>query len=190
MIRHGFKEWAVICEALGRGEQSLILRKGGIAEEGGRFTPDHVDFWLYPTYVHQQQQCIKPQALSLWEAVEQAKPSDEEVRLTHFARISGVYEVRSLARAILLDEFHCWSEETVIQRFNYRQPGLFVLPVRIYRAGEPIVLAVKPEFEGCRTWVDFGQDLSTDGAVPVIDDSAFRRLLDRLDERLSPTTWV
>ena len=29
----GFKEWAMVCEALGRGEQSIILRKGGI---GGR----------------------------------------------------------------------------------------------------------------------------------------------------------
>ena len=28
----GFKEWAIVCEALGRGEQSIILRKGGIAE--------------------------------------------------------------------------------------------------------------------------------------------------------------
>ena len=28
----GFKEWAIVCEALGRGRQSVILRKGGIAE--------------------------------------------------------------------------------------------------------------------------------------------------------------
>ncbi|MFL6569175.1 MAG: DUF1802 family protein, partial [Chthoniobacterales bacterium] len=28
----GFKEWALVCEALGRGEQRIIIRKGGIAE--------------------------------------------------------------------------------------------------------------------------------------------------------------
>jgi hypothetical protein len=28
----GFKEWAIVGEALGRGRQSIILRKGGIAE--------------------------------------------------------------------------------------------------------------------------------------------------------------
>ena len=28
----GFKEWAVVCEATGRGRQCIILRKGGIAE--------------------------------------------------------------------------------------------------------------------------------------------------------------
>jgi hypothetical protein len=33
----GFKEWALVCEALGRGEQTIILRKGGIAEGRGGF---------------------------------------------------------------------------------------------------------------------------------------------------------
>jgi len=28
----GFKEWSLVCDAFGRGEQSIILRKGGIAE--------------------------------------------------------------------------------------------------------------------------------------------------------------
>jgi hypothetical protein len=28
----GFKDWAIVCEALGRGRQSIILRKGGIGE--------------------------------------------------------------------------------------------------------------------------------------------------------------
>jgi hypothetical protein len=38
-----FKEWAIVCEALGRGGQSIILRKGGIAEgrEGFSFPGLH-----------------------------------------------------------------------------------------------------------------------------------------------------
>ena len=32
MVQTAFKEWAVIVEALGQGEQIVILRKGGIAE--------------------------------------------------------------------------------------------------------------------------------------------------------------
>ena len=49
-----FKEWAVICRALAEGRQSLILRKGGIAEAGGQFRPEHDRFLLYPTYFHEQ----------------------------------------------------------------------------------------------------------------------------------------
>ena len=35
-MRLAFKEWAIIVDALGRGEQILILRKGGL-QEGAAF---------------------------------------------------------------------------------------------------------------------------------------------------------
>ncbi len=34
----GFKEWAIVCGALGRGDQTVILRKGGIAEGRAGFS--------------------------------------------------------------------------------------------------------------------------------------------------------
>ncbi len=50
-----FKEWSGVCDALADGRQSILLRKGGIREEpgAGRFVPEHREFWLYPTGVHQ-----------------------------------------------------------------------------------------------------------------------------------------
>ena len=39
MLRIAFKEWAAVCRALASGRQSLIIRKGGIAEAGGVFAP-------------------------------------------------------------------------------------------------------------------------------------------------------
>src|SRR6266516_687303 len=33
----GFKEWSLVCDVLGGGRQSVILRKGGMAEERGGF---------------------------------------------------------------------------------------------------------------------------------------------------------
>ena len=50
-----FKEWSEICQVLADGHQTLIVRKGGIREGPGGFSPDHPAFWLYPTYVHQAQ---------------------------------------------------------------------------------------------------------------------------------------
>ncbi|MBA2742902.1 MAG: DUF1802 family protein, partial [Chthoniobacterales bacterium] len=50
----GFKEWALVCDALGRGEQSLILRKGGIAEGRDGFAFRHSEFFLFPTFFHAQ----------------------------------------------------------------------------------------------------------------------------------------
>ena len=73
MLSIAFKEWAVICAALAA-TQSLILRKGGIAEEGGVFRPEHSEFLLYPTYFHEHRQGIKPAFLPLLEAAEATKP--------------------------------------------------------------------------------------------------------------------
>ena len=40
----GFKEWALVCAALGSGAQTLILRKGGIAEGRAGFAFKHPEF--------------------------------------------------------------------------------------------------------------------------------------------------
>src|SRR5438046_2307968 len=50
----GFKEWSLVCDALGRGRQSVILRKGGIAEGRGGFSFRHRGFFLFPTFFHEQ----------------------------------------------------------------------------------------------------------------------------------------
>ena len=34
-----------------------------------------------------------------------------------------------------LEELHVWTEETVLKRFHYRKPGLWVLGVRVFRRG-------------------------------------------------------
>ncbi len=44
-----FKEWAIICDTLGSGAQSIILRKGGIHEGREGFSFKHPDFFLFPT---------------------------------------------------------------------------------------------------------------------------------------------
>ena len=55
------KEWAVAVKSLGRGEQVLILRKGGIHREDRDFRLVHPNFLLYPTYEHQKAELIKPE---------------------------------------------------------------------------------------------------------------------------------
>ena len=49
-----FKEWAIVCEAIGSGRQSIMLRKGGIAEGRDGFAFKHREFFLFPTWFHEQ----------------------------------------------------------------------------------------------------------------------------------------
>src|SRR4051794_36210007 len=97
MLSHAFKEWAVICHALAAGKQSLILRKGGVAEEGGEFAVEHNRFWLFPTYTHQQRDGIQPEALPWLAEVEGQRPPSDRVRISHFAEVTGIYHVHDLA---------------------------------------------------------------------------------------------
>ena len=187
MLRIAFKEWAVICRALAEGRQALILRKGGIAEAGGRFTPEHNRFWLYPTFAHEKPEGIKLSAEEMFRAAHADRPPAGTLRLTHFAQVDGVYHVKQLFGALLLDDLHIWSETTVRQRFDYRSPGLYVLPVRVHRAAAPLAFPETPAYAGCRTWVELDRDLPTDGATPVLDDAAFNAVLDSIDSRLTPT---
>src|SRR4051812_35014409 len=96
MLRHALKEWAVICRALAEGRQAILLRKGGIAETAGEFRVEHTRFWLYPTYVHQQRDGIRPDAAEMLEQAEKDRPPQGVVRLKHFADLDGIYHVHDI----------------------------------------------------------------------------------------------
>ncbi len=161
-----FKEWAGVCEAVGSGRQTLLFRKGGIAEESGRFRPEHPAFWLYPTAVHQAEQGLR-------EGFDRIDPAGQagSIDLTAFVVVSSIRFVESEATLRALEPFHVWDASTVSKKFGYRRPGLWVLGVRAYRQSPPRRVAVRPEFAGCKTWVNLGDSLATAGLVPVLGDA-------------------
>lgn len=189
-LRHAFKEWAVICRALALGRQAIVLRKGGIAENSGEFLLEHTRFWLYPTYVHQQKDGVTPDTAALWEEVEAERPPPGMIRLTHFAEVKGMYHVHDPVGALRLAGMHGWSFDTVRKRFEYRQPGLYVLPTRVYQSPQIYDLPEAVEYAGCRSWVELERELPTEGANPVLDDRAFDELLRTLDRLLEPKAFA
>jgi hypothetical protein len=190
MLRHAFKEWAVVCQALARGQQGLILRKGGIDENSGEFQLEHTRFWLYPTFVHQQRDGIVPAAAPLLEEAERSRPPQGTIRLAHFAEVAGVYQLHDEAGLLKLQGLHLWSWDTVHARFKYRRPGLWALAVRVHRAVQHHDLPELPAYAGCRSWVDLEPELPTEGTTPVLSDEQFRDLLRTLDERLHPVAFA
>jgi hypothetical protein len=184
-----FKEWASICLALAEGSQALVLRKGGIAESSGAFRVEHTRFWLFPTYEHQQESAIVEEARPLLARARLERPREGIIRLTHFAEVPCIYHVDDLAKAWKLVGLHLWSQETVEARFSYRTPGLYVLPLRVYRVA-PVELPDAPEYSGCRSWVDLGRALTTEGATAVLSEDDFDAGLNRIDRILMPTALV
>jgi hypothetical protein len=169
--RYAFKEWAVTCRALETGRQSVLLRKGGIHERGGRFEVEHNEFWLFPTRFHQNPEEIRPEARPLLQEVANEAPSPASVRLSLYAVVDEVFELTDASLLPRPAELQILADSTLDERFHYRRPALFVLTVQVYRHADPITLPESPHFAGCRTWVDLEQDLATDGLVPVLSDA-------------------
>jgi hypothetical protein len=190
MLKQALKEWAVICRALAEGRQTLLLRKGGLTDQGPEFELEHQLFWLYPTYLHEHREGIKAEGYPLLASVEVEKPPQGSVRLSHFAEVTGLYQVHDLDLVERLDPLHLWSEKTVHARFGYRRPGLFVLPVRVWQAGETFELPEIPAYAGCKSWVELERELPTEGATPVLEQEEYRDVVRLLDLLLQPTLFA
>jgi hypothetical protein len=176
------KEWAGIVAALAGGEQTILLRKGGIDEGPGGFRPEHDWFWLYPTAVHQAQQGLKP-------GDGEAAPAGDAaatVPLGLFARVDRVERLDDPEVVDRLGPLHAWTDATIHARFRYRKPGLWLMVLRVYALEEPIALAVEPEHAGCRSWVPLAAPCPTRGARPVLDDRRFADARDRVAAALRP----
>lgn len=186
MCNVAFKEWAVICQALASQAQCLILRKGGISEEGGSFRAEHDEFLLYPTYFHEHERGVKPEFQPALAAAEKARPEEGMITFSHFVRVADVRYVTQLDKALALDRFHAWTADVISQRFHYRTPGLFVLVVRVFRLPRLEHRTERPEYAGCKTWVALDEPVSTEGATPVLTDEEFARRTQALREVLDP----
>jgi hypothetical protein len=189
-IDRALKEWAVICRALVTGRQSILIRKGGIAEPTGDFQLEAKCFWLFPTYVHQQEQGVRPEAQELLDAANRERPAAGIVRIDSWAEVTGIYQVRDLLPAQMLAHLHIWTDEAIDKRFHYRSPGVNVLSVRVHRAAAAFEIADLPSYAGCKSWVPLERKLSTAGSTPVLSDAEYRDVIVQLDTLLRPTAIV
>ena len=171
--RFALKEWAVVCAALAAGRQSVLLRKGGIQEGPDGFRPDHDQFWLMPTQFHQSADELTPTGADLLHDVEVTRPAEGIVRLDLYACVEGVFRVETESELSTLDALHILAPKTVRDRFHYRTPGLWVLPVRVFRRAELFELTESPHFAGCKSWVDLRNKLPTSGLKPVLAEAEF-----------------
>jgi hypothetical protein len=173
-----FKEWAGVCDALGTGRQSLILRKGGVSEEAGEFRPEHSAFWLYPTYVHEAEQGLRTPS------PEREVETPGVVSIETLVVVEWVGRVERVEQLTWLGPLHGWTEATVLGRFHYRAPGLWALVVRAYRLPVPYSIAITPAHLGCKTWVPLETPLQTAGLAPVLDDKESARRVGAIRARV------
>ncbi len=162
-----FKEWTLICDALGSGRQSILLRKGGIAEGRAGFQFKHEEFFLFPTLFHEQVSKLELPA-------DTPLPHCESgiVRIEFLARVEWNALLTDLETARRLKSFHLWRDEVVEERFRYDSKNeLHLAFVRIHRLQPIFEFPDEPKFGGCRSWVTIPDASPETGLQPVLSDA-------------------
>lgn len=173
-MRWAFKEWAVIVDALGRGQQIIILRKGGLREGRRGFSLEQTEFWLFPTFFHQQRDLVLSEARTRFDEIAPDFPSAPVVRLQFFARVADCQRLASLASAQSLRGQHVWREEVIAKRFESgREKQIHALALRIFRLPAPVELPLRPKYSGCKSWIELELEINTSLATPVLDEVSF-----------------
>jgi len=178
------KEWAVVCHELTAGRQVALLRKGGIREAAGGFEVEHREFFLLPTYFHENADELVPAARATLPDVARTAPPGGLLRFDLYATVETVVEVSRLEPLRLLDGQHALAWSAVERRFHYRRPGLHVIAVRAWRLPRPVEVPALFRYDGCRSWVTLEQELPVGDARPVLDDQSFHRRMASLHEAL------
>ena len=198
------KEWAAVVAALASGEQTVLFRKGGLRDGGGKtkgFTLESGRFALFPTNYHPPN-ASAADVLARPEASRRAPDMrrGESVPLRVAAEVTGAWTTRDPAVLDALGAHHVWSRETLASRLGWKPDApVAVIEVRAFRAvgaeADGTVSTLPPDVErygGCKSWVDLPEPVAL--GVPALSDAEFaakaeslRRALEAVEHE--PLEW-
>ena len=158
------KEWHAACEAMRCGRQTVLLRKGGIADDAraSSFEIRSTEFALFPTNFHVDAALLaREEAAALAAGAAPDMKKGESVTLALVARVTGAWIVdgaRGLEALRALKNYHCWSDALQQTRLAYKpQMGLTILELRAYEAAAGNRATLEADLErygGCKSWID------------------------------------
>ena len=202
------KEWASVVEAMRGGDHTVILRKGGILEVASGFRIAVGDeFALYPTYEHQEPAHIKESAQKYMAAAGAGRPGGgggggggggeggggASAAVRACARVVAEADVASDAALEALSPMHVWSSAYVRARRDWKPDRpVKAAYLRVYELPGAVMIPDRPEYGGCRSWIDVewaggrgGWGGGGLGGAPVLDDAEAGRRRAQFSEAVS-----
>jgi hypothetical protein len=172
ILTAALKEWAIAVDALAQGQMIMLLRKGGIREQAGRFTVEQPHVWLYPTYEHQKPQWLKPDYAARVSPVASGWHPDQ-IQIQAWATITHSFSASEPANVAALLPFHIWNLDFVTERLKWKpKTPLSVLLLRVYRV-PPQPIAYRSEYGGCKSWIQLQEAPSPIAEHPVLSDEEY-----------------
>jgi hypothetical protein len=173
-----FKEWNSVIEALGSGEQIIILRKGGIIEDEGDFVPKEKFFFLFPTKTHEKPELLK-------KTFPQDNLGENEIKIKYWAEVVLARKIKNKEILKKIDDFHIWKYEVVEERFHrWQNDEVWALVVRVFKLKNPVIINNHPDYAGCKSWIEIKDEIDITQSEPVLSDEEFEKKLNLLKEIL------
>ena len=165
-------------EAMAKGEQLVLIRKGGLIEPGSGFQLLAETFVFYPTFEHQAVNYLREPFRGYFEEAARRRPSEGQVRIELAGQAVSSTELRDPEVIERLGDVHVYNRDFVSQRLKWQpdQPMTLVV-VRAWRLAEPVLVEVNPRYAGCKSWVELDAAVPLDGVRPVLDETAFHQRL-------------
>lgn len=186
-LTHAFKEWSVAINAMEAGQTIMLLRKGGIREQRGRFEVDHTQVLLFPTYEHQNPEFLKNTYTTQVQKVESGwHPA--EIKISSWAEITDILPIFTADNLECLFPFHIWNQRFIQERLKWkpRQP-LYILLLRVYLLSQPFFVAYDNKYGGCKSWIDLEQAITLDWQNPAISESDYSTQVSGIRQILDDT---
>lgn len=159
------KEWSTVTGALEAGEQTVLLRKGGILETASGFSVESDRFLIYPTWEHQSAENIRE---PFRHHLDRERPEQGTNRISSYAEVLAEADVSSDEAIAGLEPFHIWSPGYIQTRRNWEpQKPIKAVYLKVFRV-DPMVVPVREEYAGCKSWLDLDRDIPA--GEPVLDD--------------------
>ena len=169
------KEWATVISALESGEQTVLLRKGGIMEVASGFVLQSKKFLLFPTYEHQSPDNIKAEFARHLENAMKSKPQEGKIKITSYAEVVSEADVSDFEKIKRLSKFHIWSDDYIKSRMGWMpQKPMKAVLLRVYKIDE-FEIEQKPEYHGCKSWIDINANFLSGKAALSESDLAEKR---------------
>ncbi len=183
-IYSALKEWAIAITALAQGQTILLMRKGGIREDRGRFSVPHRRVWLYPTYEHQRPHLLKPDYAAQVTTIDSGW-HPQSVPILAWADITHVLQVKDADAVAALMPFHIWSDRFTTERLHWKPNSPFyLLLLRVHVRSHPYDLPVGADYGGCRSWIELKEAIAPLDSSPALTDAAYQHQVKAIHARL------
>jgi hypothetical protein len=181
-MMRALKEWATVVKALENGNQTVLLRKGGILETASGFNVESKKFLLFPTYEHQDNASLKSQYYGYLSDARENKPKEGTNKISSFAEVVEERDLDSLEKIEHLSSFHIWSDSYIIERMNWMPENpMKAMFLKVFKI-TPIEIPVLPDYQGCKSWIEL--NVNSEAGKSVLSDaelqeklSEFRRIV-------------